>query len=170
VLGIIGGSILAIIFGFVARSRIKRSGASGGGMATAGIILGFVWLALCGGIIALGVSGVFDSKNADDFAGPEKPVAQTVDDVEQAFRDHDGDRACNELFTPAFRERLTSPGKTCAQVVEEGDEGKIQAEIDVASISIVGNRAIVSVDEGDTPEFWTMLRTDRWRVDDISER
>ena len=49
------GSILAVIFGFVARRQIRQSGGrqSGGGMALAGIILGFVgvlglilWIAL----------------------------------------------------------------------------------------------------------------------------
>ncbi len=53
VLGI--GSILAVVFGFVARKQIRQSGGrqSGGGMAVAGIILGFVgvlglilWIAL----------------------------------------------------------------------------------------------------------------------------
>ena len=52
-LGLVGwvfcgiGSVLAIVFGFVARDQIKRSqGRQGGsGMATAGIILGFVALA-----------------------------------------------------------------------------------------------------------------------------
>lgn len=53
VLGI--GSILAVIFGFVARRQIRQSGGrqSGGGMALAGIILGFIgvlglilWIAL----------------------------------------------------------------------------------------------------------------------------
>jgi predicted PurR-regulated permease PerM len=38
------GSILAVIFGFVARKQIRESGGrqSGGGMAIAGIVLGFV--------------------------------------------------------------------------------------------------------------------------------
>ena len=41
------GSILAVIFGFVARKQITQSGGrqSGGGMALAGIILGFVGIA-----------------------------------------------------------------------------------------------------------------------------
>src|SRR3984957_19613734 len=41
------GSILAVIFGFVARKQIKDSGGrqSGSGMALAGIILGFVGIA-----------------------------------------------------------------------------------------------------------------------------
>jgi hypothetical protein len=54
VLGLVGwilcgiGSVLAIVFGFVARDQIRRSqGRQGGsGMATAGIILGFVAVAI----------------------------------------------------------------------------------------------------------------------------
>jgi hypothetical protein len=41
------GSILAVIFGFIGRKQIRESGGrqSGGGMATAGIVLGFVGIA-----------------------------------------------------------------------------------------------------------------------------
>lgn len=48
VLGLIGilfcgfTSILAIIFGHVAQGQIKRTGEGGAGMATAGLILGYV--------------------------------------------------------------------------------------------------------------------------------
>jgi hypothetical protein len=47
VLGIVGIWLLAVIFGFVGKSQIDRSrGTQGGrGMAIAGIVLGFVWLA-----------------------------------------------------------------------------------------------------------------------------
>ncbi|MEY2433902.1 MAG: hypothetical protein QOC92_3627 [Acidimicrobiaceae bacterium] len=40
------GSILAIIFGFIALSQIKERHQSGKGMATAGLILGFIGLGL----------------------------------------------------------------------------------------------------------------------------
>ena len=39
-------AILGIAFGFAARSQIKRSGQGGSALALAGIIIGFVWLAL----------------------------------------------------------------------------------------------------------------------------
>jgi hypothetical protein len=39
------GSILALVFGFVARKQIKQRGQKGDGMAIAGIVLGFVGLA-----------------------------------------------------------------------------------------------------------------------------
>src|SRR6266576_3346883 len=35
------GPVIAIVFGHVARSRIKRSGAKGSGLALAGLILGY---------------------------------------------------------------------------------------------------------------------------------
>ena len=41
-------SILAIVFGFIARNQIEQSGGTqqGSGMALAGIILGFAWIGL----------------------------------------------------------------------------------------------------------------------------
>jgi Domain of unknown function (DUF4190) len=51
------GSILALVFGYIARNQIRERGESGGGMATAGIVLGwigvgFIALALIVGIAA----------------------------------------------------------------------------------------------------------------------
>jgi hypothetical protein len=55
VLGILGfipcvliPSILAVVFGFIARNQIDQSGGmqQGSGMALAGIILGFVWIGI----------------------------------------------------------------------------------------------------------------------------
>lgn len=38
------GSILALIFGYMAKKQIKETGQGGGGMATAGIVLGYIGL------------------------------------------------------------------------------------------------------------------------------
>jgi hypothetical protein len=45
------GSILAVIFGHIALSQIERSGQQGRGMAIAGLVLGYVWIAV--GIILI---------------------------------------------------------------------------------------------------------------------
>jgi hypothetical protein len=51
------GSILALIFGYVARAEIKRTNQGGDGMAIAGIVLGWVGVGiLCIVLISLGVS------------------------------------------------------------------------------------------------------------------
>ena len=46
------GGILAVIFGHVSRGQIKRSGEGGGGMALAGLILGYLNL---GGALVAGI-------------------------------------------------------------------------------------------------------------------
>ena len=42
VLGLTGGSLLAVVFGHMARSRIRHSKETGGGLATAGLVLGYL--------------------------------------------------------------------------------------------------------------------------------
>jgi uncharacterized RDD family membrane protein YckC len=54
ILGILGVSVLAIVFGHIARSQIKNTGQEGAGMALAGLILGYISLAVAlAGAIAL---------------------------------------------------------------------------------------------------------------------
>jgi Domain of unknown function (DUF4190) len=47
------GSVLALVFGYVARSQIRRTGEGGDGLAVAGIVLGWVGI----GFLTLGVIG-----------------------------------------------------------------------------------------------------------------
>jgi hypothetical protein len=53
VLGLLGSSVLALIFGLVALSRIKKSGKAGRGMAVAGVALGGAWLAAAAIVVPL---------------------------------------------------------------------------------------------------------------------
>ena len=50
VFGIFGGSVLAIVLGFIGRARAKTAG-RGRAMATTGLVLGVIWLAVEGGVI-----------------------------------------------------------------------------------------------------------------------
>lgn len=62
-------SIVGAIFGHVARRQIRETGEDGAGMATAGIILGWIFFLLpilaIAIIIGLGMSGAFDSTEYD---------------------------------------------------------------------------------------------------------
>ena len=56
------GAIVAVVTGHMARSQIRRTGEGGEGMALAGLILGYIHLALVvlvGGLIILIVIGLF---------------------------------------------------------------------------------------------------------------
>jgi heme/copper-type cytochrome/quinol oxidase subunit 2 len=50
------GSVLALIFGYVARSQLKRRPQQGGGMAVAGIVLGWIGVAVLIIVIVVAVS------------------------------------------------------------------------------------------------------------------
>ena len=47
------GSILALIFGYQARKQIAERGDGGAGLATAGIVLGWVGVGVLGAVIAI---------------------------------------------------------------------------------------------------------------------
>jgi hypothetical protein len=57
------GSILALIFGFVARKQIRERGEKGDGMAIAGIVLGCVGAATLILVIILAIAGVHHATN-----------------------------------------------------------------------------------------------------------
>ena len=50
------GSILALVFGYVAKRQIKERGESGSGMATAGIVLGWVGVGILVLLLVFGVA------------------------------------------------------------------------------------------------------------------
>jgi hypothetical protein len=57
------GSILALIFGYVARRQIRESGQVGGGMAVAGIVLGWIGVGTLVLIIGVYATGAIVSAN-----------------------------------------------------------------------------------------------------------
>ncbi len=68
---VVGGVILgvsAVIIGFVARGRVKRGEATNGGVAIAGIVLGFLAIIVALIFIPIWI-GVFDEVGGTDYIG-----------------------------------------------------------------------------------------------------
>ena len=71
------GAPIAIVFGHIARSRIKRTGDTGKGMALAGLIIGYVTIVLwIAGIAIFAVTAVSQTNKANDSA---KALARSID-------------------------------------------------------------------------------------------
>ncbi len=91
--GIVLG-LVAVILGFVARGRVKRREATNGGVAIAGIVLGFLAIAVSLVFIAIWVA-VFREVGGSDYvdclsrAGTDEPAVQRCADQ---FRDRIEDR------------------------------------------------------------------------------
>lgn len=65
-LGIVLG-VLALIFGFIGRARVRRGEATNGGMALAGIILGAVGVVISAVFLALVIYAINEEASKDDF-------------------------------------------------------------------------------------------------------
>jgi hypothetical protein len=50
------GSILALVFGYIAKNQIRERGEAGGGMATAGIVLGWIGVGFIGLALMVGIA------------------------------------------------------------------------------------------------------------------
>jgi hypothetical protein len=91
---VVGGVILgvvAVIIGFVARGRVKRGQATNGGVAIAGIVLGFLAIIVSLVFIPIWI-GMFDEMGGTDY----------VDCVSKAGQDPDAIQKCADQF----RERV----------------------------------------------------------------
>jgi Domain of unknown function (DUF4190) len=91
---VFGGIILglcAVIIGFVARGRVKRGEATNGGVAIAGIVLGFLGIVVSLAFIPIWV-GVFDVVGGTDY----------VDCLSRAGNDQQAVQQCADQF----RERV----------------------------------------------------------------
>jgi hypothetical protein len=66
-------AVLAVIFGFIARSQIRQSAGtqSGDGLAVAGIVVGFAWIALFVILVAIGAA----NRNATGVVGLSTALA-----------------------------------------------------------------------------------------------
>ena len=50
------GSILALVFGYIAKNQIRERGEAGDGMATAGIVLGWIGVGFIGVAVLIGIA------------------------------------------------------------------------------------------------------------------
>lgn len=170
VFGLLGGPVLSVIFGVVARSRIKRAGGTlkGRGMATAGIVLGSLWTALIlVGVILAFSGGLEEHHNVDEYtSGEEHEIAALIDRFEQALDDEDAAVVCQTLLTAELRE-LFDEADGCSDVFSK--EG-VQFDLEIRDLEVQGATARAVVDEfGDALTLSFRKVDGRWRIDDMSE-
>jgi Domain of unknown function (DUF4190)/Protein of unknown function (DUF2510) len=167
---LVGLSPVGIVLGFVARRRIKRSEGTrgGGGLALAGIITGFAFMALTAVVVTLAVSGIFDEVNQDDYSGEEARVANVVDRFEEAYENGDTAQICDELFTTDYAGSQYNTG-SCESSWSDGDPGF--EEIDIYDIEVAGDTATAWADDENRREGWVFHLhrdgTGHWHITEI---
>jgi ketosteroid isomerase-like protein len=104
-------------------------------------------------------------------SGVPKEIAATVEQLERAVATRDFAEVCDELFTKAARER--SGGADCAKQLSVAAEGVRRPRIQVAGITVEGDKAVVTVvtrAEGQarvSDELRLRREGGRWRVESL---
>jgi hypothetical protein len=101
----------------------------------------------------------------------ENAVRFLLADLQAASRDGDGDRICNEIFTPALADSVTSASKTgsCAREVEQ-ELFTPQTRIVVQDVEIESPTeatATVTEQNGNTSEVSLVEQSGEWRVNGV---
>ena len=106
------GPIVAIVFGHIARSRIKRSRENGSGMALAGLILGYVEVAI--GVAAVVVLIAVAVNTNDDATGSAQRLARQIDIVANRTNSspRDGDVVRRAIREAGFADDRVLVGST----------------------------------------------------------
>ena len=134
------GSILGIVFGHIARHQTKRSGDAGAGMALAGVIIGYVTLAL--GVVAISAIAIF----ADTFDGRTEVVnhARDVDvQIVRLARLRSVSPRDGAVIVQAFA------GECCEREVTLGSTGVLLRSATTSDLERVGWRLDVDGFSGD---------------------
>ena len=104
-------------------------------------------------------------------SGAPKEIAATVERLERAVATRDFAEVCEELFTRTARQR--SGGRDCAQQLRVAAEGVRRPSIDIDSIVVEGDQAVVTVltrAEGQarvSDELRLRREGGGWRVDSL---
>jgi hypothetical protein len=122
------GQIVGIVFGHLARSRIKRSGDAGAGLALAGLIIGYAEIVLGVGLIVVIVAvGVHTSDHGSDSAALRLAdnIAYVADN--HASTPHDADVVRLAIREAGFADDTVYVGSTDVEAVSATD-AELEAE------------------------------------------
>lgn len=97
ILSLLGFSILGVIFGHVAKSEIRKTGKQGRGMATAGLVIGYIGCAFWTLFI---ISVVAAADSSDDLSDFQPASVSRLDRLHNDCASGDMG-ACDDLFREA---------------------------------------------------------------------
>lgn len=130
------------------------------------VLLALIALVGCGG-----TSGEGDSSEGQG-GDEESSVRFVVADLQAASRDGDGDRICNQIFTPKLADSVTSASKSgsCAKEVKENlfDPRERLVVEDVEVVDPTTATAIVKESNGKTSKVSLVKQGGEWRIRSVA--
>ena len=126
-------------------------------------------------LVAVAAAGVFalrGSGGSDAGGSDEDAVRQVLTDLQTASREGDGERICNQIFTPKLSNLVTSSSTSgsCATEVREKLFSR-DAQIEVQSVVVPDeSNATATVVEanGNTSTVFLVKQSGRWRIRSVT--
>jgi hypothetical protein len=127
-------------------------------------LVGILLIAVVAAVVLVGRGSGSD----DNAASDEDAVRQVMTDLQTASRDGDGDRICNQIFTPKLSASITrsSASGSCATEVKANLFSR-NATIEVETVDVQDeSNATVIVKEanGNTSKVFVAKQDGRWRI------
>ena len=112
------------------------------------------------------------SGSDDNAASDQDAVRQVMTDLQTASRDGDGERICNQIFTPKLSNAITksSASGSCAAEVK-ANLFSPQTTIDIENVEVPDeSNATVTVKEanGNTSSVFLVKQSGRWRIRSVT--
>jgi PBP1b-binding outer membrane lipoprotein LpoB len=96
--------------------------------------------------------GQTQKSSAGKFQGEQKAVAQTIDDLQDAGKDRDANKICEQLLAPSLVSKIEQAGNgDCSKVLDDALADADTFDLTVEKVTVNGNRAtaVVKSDAGD---------------------
>ncbi len=103
-------------------------------------------------LLGLASCGGQQTPTADAFEGDQKPAAQLVVDLADAAGKGDAATICSRILARSLVDRMAAEGSNCTAEVEKALGDADQLQLEVRKVQVVGNRAAVTVRDGDGRE------------------
>jgi hypothetical protein len=129
---------------------------------------------LCASALTLSACGSTDKDSAKDFRGPQKAVAQAVEDLQSATRKGDEAKICTDLLAPALLTKIKAAQRGgCEPALKTALKDVDSYELTVKKVAIDGTTATATVtsDVGRTDDRTDTLTLTRvgnaWKISEL---
>jgi hypothetical protein len=130
-------------------------------------VVGILVVAVAAAVFLVGRSSGGDGAGSDEAA-----VRQVLTDLQTASREGDGDRVCNQIFTPKLSNAVTkssASGSCATEVKNKLFSADTQIEVQSVTVSDDANAtATVKEANGNTSTVFLVKQSGRWRIRSVA--
>lgn len=168
VFGVIGGSLLSIIFGIVALKQIKERGEQGRGLALAGFVLSVCWILLIGVGVTVAIVAASQEEKTN-VSADQRPGAGSDTGTDVGTGDGSDTKRVNELEVGDCLKRLSEGTHFLVSVVpcSAPHRAEVFAKVTLTGISYPGESVIAEEAENRCSQRLTSI-ADPEKLEDLN--